>query len=629
MMIVAGAGFPQSGTTQENRMTDSPGKSFLVHVCVRSAKEFEPFAAMAGRLRRLGETAINVSQLSGKTLEDVPEGGSPWHEYTTLLPVLTKKFFPHPKEQAFVNMDYVRKNVALMRACVRVLRKHKLAASFNTHDPFFMPEEFFVRYPHLRGARLDHPRRSRQEAFGICRDTPEGQDMLAWSMAAMVKEVPELTTLSWLTNDAGGGICWCEYLYPGPNGPAACRHLNTGQRVAAILGAFDRGSQAARGKPVDFVVMHANFTGNERRLFPQYLDAERTFWSDGDGRVVRTGSVIENPLRGIFDPVAITAAMERARGPHVRKIAIDVATNYSRCFELPATAEKVFEIVEAYLDESPAAGTLGRLTFLRGLCARWVGPKAADALLEALIGLNEAYKYKLAAIPRFNANYVGVSMRHINRPLVALPDKLTPEEEGYFLPHVFNPSIQEGRMDYLDWHGGRLAAGAADELTPDPRVNEVSVACGRFRDVAEQLDSLDAKCPAAEVFRGMAISLRMYTCILRSIGNFYAMQIVRDRNAARFAAPGPFVPPKVFSMTGDADLLLIHEYMRDELDNTADLLDLMANGGEQRLVLARRPGDVEDTFMLGADLAAQLHQKMAIMRRHWKDASEHLATPHK
>jgi hypothetical protein len=106
------------------------------------------------------------------------------------------------------------------------------------------------------------------------------------------------------------------------------------------------------------------------------------------------------------------------------------------------------------------------------------------------------------------------------------------------------------------------------------------------------------------------------------------MQIVRERNAARFAA-GPHVPPKVASMTGDEDLLLIHEYMRDELDNTADLIDLVENGGQGRLVLARRPGDVEDTFMLGRDLVDQLHRKLAIMRRHWKDASACLATPHK
>ncbi len=47
---------------------------------------------------------------------------------------------------------------------------------------------------------------------------------------------------------------------------------------------------------------------------------------------------------------------------------------------------------------SPKSGTLGRLTFLRGLCARWVGDKHADALLEALIALNEAYAHLMTRI---------------------------------------------------------------------------------------------------------------------------------------------------------------------------------------------------------------------------------------
>lgn len=600
----------------------SADKSFIVSVHVRSASEFEPFAALAGQLKRFGEVAMNVSQLSGKTLEDVPEGGSAWHEYTSCLPVLNKKFFPHPKEAPFLNMAHVRKNVALLRACVKVLRKHKLNAAFNTHDPFFMPEAFFTKYPHLRGARLDHPRRSRKEEFGICRDCPEGQEMLAWNMAQLIKEVPELTTLCWLTNDAGAGICWNEYLYPGPNGPAGCRNLNTGQRVANIINSFNQGA----GRKLDTVVLHANFTRAERDLFPRYVDPDCMYSLGMDDRLVSVGPVIDNPIRGIFDAVAMVAALEKAQGPKVRKIMVGLGTNYSRNHELPETAQKVIEIIESFFD-APVAGTIGRLTFLRALCVRWVGEKQADALLEAMIALNEAYKYKQATMPRFTGNYVGVSMRHITRPLVALPEKLTPEEEAYFLPHVFNPSLQEARMDYLDWHGGKLRAGAADEEWPDPRLNEVSVACGRFNSVADALEKLDGKGDAA-IFRGMAISIRMYSSILRSIGNFYAMQMVRERNAARFAA-GPRVHTKIASMTGDEDLLLIHEYMRDELDNTARLIDLIENGGKARMVLAVRPGDVEDTFMLGADIVEQLHKKMTIMRSHWLDASAYLAPPHK
>ncbi|KKK76741.1 hypothetical protein LCGC14_2860600, partial [marine sediment metagenome] len=61
----------------------------------------------------------------------------------------------------------------------------------------------------------------------------------------------------------------------------------------------------------------------------------------------------------------------------------------------------------------------------------------------------------------------------------------------------------------------------------------------------------------------------------------------------------------------------------------AELVDLLESGGLRRFLTARRPGDVEDTFLLGADIGDQLRKKMAIMRRHWLDASAYLAPPHK
>jgi len=596
------------------------GKRFVVSVSVVNTREFGTFAALAARLRRFAGVSMSVSQLSRKTTEDIPDGGSPWHEYTANLPVLTKKFFPHPKEEPFLNMDYVHKNVALLRGCARILRKHKLGAAFSTHDPFYMPEAFFAEHPHLRGARLDHPRRTRQEAFGICRDCAEGQEMLAYSMARLMKEVPEMTDLRWLTNDAGGGICWNEYLYPGPNGPDHCRNLNTGQRVANVLTGFDRGSGARK---LD-VLVHANFTQAERQLIPHYVDRERVFGISPEDRIASVQPVIDNPVVGILDPVAVVAALEHAMDPQVRKICVNVGTNYCRGHELPEVAETLVGIMEEYFD-APATGTIGRLTFVRKLCARWAGPKQADELLEALIALNEAYKYKHATLPRFTGNYVGVSMRHITRPLLALPQRLSEEEEAYFLPHVFNPDLNEARMDYLDFHGGRLPTGSPAVQMPNPLLQEVRAACGRFNGVADRLANLKGK-GGAVVFRDMAVSLRMFASILRSIGNFHAMQVLRDRNAERFAG-SPQRPPKVASMTGDPDLLLIHDYMRDELDNTSGLADLLAGGALRRLITASRPGDVEDTFMLGADIVDQLRQKVAIMRRHWLDASEYLATP--
>jgi hypothetical protein len=147
-----------------------------------------------------------------------------------------------------------------------------------------------------------------------------------------------------------------------------------------------------------------------------------------------------------------------------------------------------------------------------------------------------------------------------------------------------------------------------------------------LRDAAEQLGRLGYRGDAG-FFARMGVSLRIYACIMRSIGNFYSVQVIRDRNKARFAGAEQ-IPGKVASWTGDNDLQMLNEFMREELDNTAELIDILQSGGMSQVQVAPT-AEQEDTFLLGPDLIAQLKKKRDIMRRHWKDAERYLATPHK
>src|SRR5690606_41585331 len=63
--------------------------------------------------------------------------------------------------------------------------------------------------------------------------------------------------------------------------------------------------------------------------------------------------------------------------------------------------------------------------------------------------------------------------RMINRPLVVAPQLLTPEEEAYFLPHVFNVSEEEARMDYIDIQGGRWLAQADSARVYADKLNTI------------------------------------------------------------------------------------------------------------------------------------------------------------
>ncbi|MFN2396884.1 MAG: hypothetical protein ABR597_14485, partial [Bacteroidales bacterium] len=80
--------------------------------------------------------------------------------------------------------------------------------------------------------------------------------------------------------------------------------------------------------------------------------------------------------------------------------------------------------------------------------------------------------------------------------------------------------------------------------------------------------------------------------------------------------------------TGDQDLQDFNTIMRDELDNTLELISLLENGGMELVCHAKEPL-LEDTFILGPDLINHLKKKRKVMLAHWTDIEEYLATPFK
>ena len=595
--------------------------TFVVMSATRTVEDFEVLASQAQRLKARGRVEVGISSLRERTAGDIPPGGSSWHDYTSCLPSL-EKFFPHRDLMPFVDGEHVKRNQQLLREKLAVLRRYKLSAAAQFHAPWYLPEPFFEKYPHLRGPRVDHPRRSRKEAFAICVDTDQGRAFYADMFGQFAREVGELSGVHLLTNDAGGGLCWADWQYIGPNGPGHCRERDAGRRVRDLIDALRAGAQR---RDIDFD-LRGNFSEAELRAIENYHDESFSVRPQHGARPrqVAVGSHIDNPVLGVFDPVGILATLEGTRSAEVTRVIIDFSANYSRGHELHDVQEKVIELLDAYFAE-PAHGLLKRIEFLRRLCVRWVGEEQADVLLEAFHDMHDAYAYRIATVPLFSANYAGVSIRHINRPLVAIPEKLTGVEEAYWLPHVFNTNINEARRDYIDFHGGRMIAPRDLDLGGNPRVLPISTFAARMTGVAERLESLAG--PGAELFRRMSTSLRIYASILRSSANFYAVQRIRDRHLETFAAE-PRVHSKDADWLGHPDLQLLNGFLRDELDNTTELMRLLENGGMRQVLTAEDPAE-EDTFFLSRDLPAQLAQKCRIMRRHWLDAEAYLAPPHK
>jgi hypothetical protein len=213
--------------------------------------------------------------------------------------------------------------------------------------------------------------------------------------------------------------------------------------------------------------------------------------------------------------------------------------------------------------------------------------------------------------------YWGVTTRHITRPLVIAPDRLSEQEEAYFLPYVFNVSKEEARMDFTDVHGShhQIADGAVQNYVK------------RLSNVIRLMESVDSSAPKKEFISKMATSLRIIASIMRSCGNFSEAQEIRERNQEKLNGPIHF-PSKVPTFTGDPDFIRFNEIARDELDNTQELIDILENGGMD-LLNYTKDAKYEDRFVLGPDLIKQLKKKRKIMLDHWRDVEDYLASPFK
>jgi hypothetical protein len=595
------------------------GKTFLIDLRgSRDIESFRTFAEIASRLKKYGEVQISVSGLADKAWWEIPEGGSPWHEYACFVPA-PWMFFPHPKIAPHIPADFVANNRALLDARLKAIRELGMKAIFAAKFTNMLPESFFVEYPHLRGPRVDHPRRSTEEAFSWCVDLEETREMIEWMMAEIKRNVPEVETFVSGTNDAGSGLCWAAAQYSGPNGPRHCRNRTAGERVRDLVNAVHRGAVEGGG-PVVFRWSNVNFWQNEMDVILPLLPPN-TYIDERDPSRMSLGTMINEtyPFLGILDPLSLIHRMERYHRPEIETVSLGFSAMYGRHLDKPESVDKLLDIFEDCVAE-PTTNLSQRLEKLSKYAGLWAGEENRESAFEAFYDMHQAFGLKNAVVNRYNNFYCGVSMRHINRPLVLKPDLLTPDEETYWLPHVFNIRESEARMDYIDLHGGRMTG------TVTWNDSGLNSALSTAQRAGRALESFQTA-PAGGWLHKVGLALRMWASEVRSIHNFYHAQLLRDEHES-ILSDEERVPAKQANWDGDPGNLSWNEIMRDELDNAAELITMLESGGID-LVAKAETARYEDTFLLGPDLIAQLKEKLKIMRAHWLDVQDYLASPHK
>ncbi len=595
-------------------------RTFVINACITDLNDFRNLVHYASRLKKYGNVQVGVSTLADKSFHEIPPGGNPWNEYASNNPAIYK-FYPDPRIAQFIPGEFVLKNRKLLLDKAKILTENGMDAAFFGNEPAFLPPAFFEAYPQLRGPRVDHPRRSRSACFSPCLSTREMQEMYTGMMKDLLRNVPNLKTFFFKTNDAGSGNCWSDWLYSGPNGPEGCRGESTGQRLAELMQAMQNGA-AGNGNSIDIYLSHpqgsSNFTDPERADIQDRLPAHCYFKSTPGHEIISLGSEMGSlyPVKGICDIWSYLEDIEKIDIRKPQTIFISFSSYYDRGNESADIENLILSILADHFGDEPAAGETVQQKLHR-YCAAWAGERYADTLYHAFTDLHKAFALRRSDFGNLAGIYWDVSSRMINRPLLAAPQRLTEAEESYFLPFIFNVSATEARMDYLDIHGGRWTLP----------LESVRRYTAMISDICTKLETIIPEASNQDFIKKMELALRVHASLVRSCGNFTEAQQIRDDNADKLNGP-VHRPSKESTWTGDADLLRFNEIMRNELDNTAELTSLLQNGGLEVLCHANDKVH-EDCFLLGPDIIAQLKMKYRIMISHWRDIEDYMTTPFK
>ncbi|MBE2187158.1 MAG: hypothetical protein IAE99_10345 [Rhodothermales bacterium] len=137
---------------------------------------------------------------------------------------LTRGIYPH---------EYLAANLNRMKKLAAAGRAFGLKPGMCSFEPRTLPEQFFTRYPTLRGARVDHPFRSHIPRYVLAQDHPVAQDHYRQQVRNLMTAVPDLSYLSVWTNDSGAGFEHTASLYVGRNGgPFLIREWRSHEKIA-------------------------------------------------------------------------------------------------------------------------------------------------------------------------------------------------------------------------------------------------------------------------------------------------------------------------------------------------------------------------------------------------------------
>ena len=165
----------------------------------------------------LGCSHIEVNGLAHHLPFEQGPKGEVLHRFYTYCPALDQ-FTASFLNRGIYDNDYLQANMNYLKENAAIARKYGLRAGLLCFEPRSVPDELLERYPHLRGARVDHPIRSFKPRYNLSTAHPAVLEHYGEMVQNIVREVNGIDYLSIWSNDSGAGFEYTDSLYVGRNG---------------------------------------------------------------------------------------------------------------------------------------------------------------------------------------------------------------------------------------------------------------------------------------------------------------------------------------------------------------------------------------------------------------------------
>ena len=610
----------------------------------RSVRGLDPETHIE-HLARCGFTHLEVNGLATHDPHEESVSGEFYAPFYTYCPGLNQ-FVESPLTHGLYPADYLQANMQRLKHLAALGRRYGLKPGLLCFEPRTLPERFFQRYPTLRGARVDHPLRSRLPRYTPAQDHPAVREHYRALMHALMNEVPDLAYLSVWTNDSGAGFEHTASLYVGRNGgPYLIREWRSHEQIAKAAGRSALGwlrlmqEAAAAVNPAFEVLL---------RIEPFKVEHDTLMAGLGDGLSIEApsllvrgydlpyrhphyeeqGGIAGSPFHVTMD-ASETEILHACRAQrHEPKLSFSAGSAFNmepllgipfprmlhqkltalramdaRCVSafggLLHTARTPYwpnpEVLRAFqLDPTRAIDDV-----LHRLAKRWAGPDYAGLLMDLWGQVEEAIAY-VPMVPLYG-HFGFVWLRTWVRPLIpnleAIPKEDRQFYERFMVSTANNPNINDLGKDVLfelitKASGRRMADQFDTNVLP-----RLTATLAQTQHLAE-----DAPEPARAVFIDLQDRLRALQC-----------WVTTQRNTCAWVA-GVY---GYLEADSDAEKAACRAYLQSMIDldltNTHALLDLWETSATEIILIS---GTGETPFLYGDNFGTLLRQKIALTEQY-------------